>query len=336
LAAREDHLSALGERVETEQHGGGVVVDDARRFRRGQIAQQPLDHLLAFAARALFEIVFEIDCALAGADRRVDRRLRQQRAPEIGVQDRAGRVDNTHEPRSALRLKKLGETREDRFIVQRIGGFAGPNRRANLVKESTALPGDIIAACAREERAAARMIKQPVDGRELPQQILPGFHYVGSSHEHYGNSTALLRTARVRSSKKPGTLLHRHLNVFARNSAHYAGDVAASAGVVGEHDVAGAEAPLGAVADLDLGLSPERHDVLAPGCRMPALLSARRLVAKENAVARLQFADLDLDFVEMRVAVVSRVDACDFHASLLRKAEAKSKLIFCIGSGTET
>ena len=39
LAARDDHLAALGERGEREQHRGGVVVDDERGLGAGQPAQ---------------------------------------------------------------------------------------------------------------------------------------------------------------------------------------------------------------------------------------------------------------------------------------------------------
>ena len=39
LAARDDHLAALRERGEREQHRGGVVVDDERRLRARQPAQ---------------------------------------------------------------------------------------------------------------------------------------------------------------------------------------------------------------------------------------------------------------------------------------------------------
>ena len=39
LAARDEHLAALGERGEREQHRAGVVVDDDRRLGAGQPAQ---------------------------------------------------------------------------------------------------------------------------------------------------------------------------------------------------------------------------------------------------------------------------------------------------------
>jgi hypothetical protein len=53
---------------------------------------------------------------------------------------------------------------------------------------------------------------------------------------------------------------------------------------------------------------------------------ARRLVTEQNAVAGLELADIDFDFVEMRMAIGSGVDACDFHGMFLEKAGAKSKL----------
>ena len=53
LAARDDHLAALGERCEREQHRGGVVVHDERGLGAGQAAQDPGQVILARAAHAV-------------------------------------------------------------------------------------------------------------------------------------------------------------------------------------------------------------------------------------------------------------------------------------------
>ena len=52
LAARDEHLAALGERGEREQHRGGVVVHDERGLGAGQPAQDRGDVILPRAARA--------------------------------------------------------------------------------------------------------------------------------------------------------------------------------------------------------------------------------------------------------------------------------------------
>ena len=62
-------------------------------------------------------------------------------------------------------------------------------------------------------------------------------------------------------------LLQRHPHHGAGVAAYYAGDVALAGEVLGEQDVAGAEALGGAVADLDLALAVQRDDVLAAGAQ---------------------------------------------------------------------
>ena len=94
LAARNDHLAPLGQRVERQQHGGRVVVDDRRRLGAGQRAQVVLDHPIAVAARAPFEVVFEVDRRARGEADRFHRGFRQHRAPEIGMDHHAGGVDH--------------------------------------------------------------------------------------------------------------------------------------------------------------------------------------------------------------------------------------------------
>ena len=42
LAARDDDLAAVGERLERQEDGGGVVVDDERVLRAGEAGEQPL------------------------------------------------------------------------------------------------------------------------------------------------------------------------------------------------------------------------------------------------------------------------------------------------------
>jgi hypothetical protein len=51
-------------------------------------------------------------------------------------------------------------------------------------------------------------------------------------------------------------------------------------------------------------------------------------VAKDDAFAGLQLADLDFDLLEMRMAVGSRIDARNFHdGAVVEKPSTKIKLI---------
>ena len=51
FAARDDHLAPLGQRVQHQQHRGGVVVDGGGGFRAGQPQQPGGDMVVALAAR---------------------------------------------------------------------------------------------------------------------------------------------------------------------------------------------------------------------------------------------------------------------------------------------
>ncbi len=84
LAAADRHALAVGQRVEREIDGGGVVVDHRRGLGAGQPAHQLLHQRVAVPAPAGGEVVFEIHRA-----RRLHRSLRgfsrERRAPEVGV-----------------------------------------------------------------------------------------------------------------------------------------------------------------------------------------------------------------------------------------------------------
>ena len=105
LAARDDRLAPARERVEHEQHRGGVVVDDGRVLGAGQFAQQAAHMIVALAAPAAAEIEFERHRVAHGRDRGFDRLLGEQRAAEIGVQHRAGEVEHRPQARRARPLR---------------------------------------------------------------------------------------------------------------------------------------------------------------------------------------------------------------------------------------
>ena len=92
----------LAERVEDEQHGGGVVVDDGRVLGAGQLAEKAAHMIVALAAPAAREIELERDGAAHGRDRGLDRRLGEQRAAEIGVQHGAGQVEDRAQARRGV------------------------------------------------------------------------------------------------------------------------------------------------------------------------------------------------------------------------------------------
>ena len=87
---------ALRQRVEHQQHGGGVVVDDGRGLGAGQFARAGRDVVVALAAPAGRRGRIPARTA-SGASRRpaaCDRFLGKHGAAEIGVQHGAGEVED--------------------------------------------------------------------------------------------------------------------------------------------------------------------------------------------------------------------------------------------------
>src|SRR5271170_5356679 len=66
LAAGDDDFSALGERIEDEKNGSGVVVDDDGGFGADQFGEQASGVNIALAAFAARDVVFEIRVAGSG------------------------------------------------------------------------------------------------------------------------------------------------------------------------------------------------------------------------------------------------------------------------------
>ncbi len=85
LAPADQHLSIAGQRGEHEHDGSGVVVHDHRRLGAAQSGEHAADCGLTRAALAGGEIELDVD----GLRRVVQR---ERGAPEVGVQQHAGRV----------------------------------------------------------------------------------------------------------------------------------------------------------------------------------------------------------------------------------------------------
>src|SRR5262249_38701346 len=122
----------------------------------------------------------------------------------------------------------------------------------------------------------------------------------------------------------PASVRERHDRVEARLVADDAGDVAPPREVLGQHDVAGTDSRLGAVADLDLRGAGERDRVLPPRRAVPVEHVAGRRDAERDARTLLHRARLTVgalviperlhverDLFQMRLAVLAAVDAPD-------------------------
>ena len=94
LAARHDDLAAGGQLAQHQQHGGGIVVDRGRGLGTGQAAEPRRDVIVALAACAAIQIVFERGRRAHRLDRRGNGLLGQNGAAEIGVQHGAREVEH--------------------------------------------------------------------------------------------------------------------------------------------------------------------------------------------------------------------------------------------------
>ena len=165
LAAGDEDLAAGGERGERQQHGGGVVVDRDGGRGAGERADQGLDGLVAAAARAAAQIVFQR--AVRGRFGHGGDGGRGQRRPaKIGVQHDAGGVDDAVEARS---LVKQTRGLVEQGLGGNVRGRAIQQGRAGLT-ECAAQGGEHRgAAMAGEQRRSARCLQQGIDLRQGAQ-----------------------------------------------------------------------------------------------------------------------------------------------------------------------
>ncbi len=158
LAARDDDLTAVRERREREQHRARVVVDDERALRAGQTAKRPRDVILSRAARARIEVELEIRVRGADLGDTLERHRRERRAPEVGMDDHAGRVQHATQP---------GRREPGELGAGRLGDVAGLlarlDRCACLVERTARSRGRERARSCREHLVG----EQPVDRREV-------------------------------------------------------------------------------------------------------------------------------------------------------------------------
>ena len=173
FAARNDHLPARRQAAQHQQHGGGVVVDHGGGFGAGQFAQQRFHQVVAVAAPAGGQVVFQVHRRGHGLHHRCNGFGRQQGAPQVGVQHRAGEVEHRAQPgRKALGQRGLHRLRD------------GVGRQARRVKirtfgpHRTAQPGQHAAHRLRAGRGSMRglqalqsgVLQHPVHRRQRGQQ----------------------------------------------------------------------------------------------------------------------------------------------------------------------
>ena len=169
LAARHDRLATASQRVEAEKHGGGVVVDHGGVLGPGQVAEQGPDVVVPFAAPTGYEVELERHGVAHGRDRRFDRRLRDDRPPEIGVQHGAGQIEQRPQCGTIVRLQ-AGEA-SDRYILGSKPDLSARLQRRARVGErrpdrpggggTTELLNEGVRRCSVQDRVDRGQIAQP-------------------------------------------------------------------------------------------------------------------------------------------------------------------------------
>jgi hypothetical protein len=94
LTARYEHLLTLRQRVQQQKDGGGIIVHDRRFLCAGDLHEEGFQVPVPISAPALGEVELQIHRTAGRVRDRFDRLLRQQRAAEIGMQDRARKVEH--------------------------------------------------------------------------------------------------------------------------------------------------------------------------------------------------------------------------------------------------
>ncbi len=174
FAARDEDFTVTGECGEDEQNSRGAIVDDDRGFGAGQTLQKLRGVNVALAARAGFKVILEVRILRGRAAKFFDCGFGERGAPEVGMKDHAGGVDDG--------LQRLGKYLFDGFcdfVLQsdpverkddRPALFAGDfgaqvgKRRARDFEEQ-------IAVDASRKGGEARLVQQFVDRRNLAEEV---------------------------------------------------------------------------------------------------------------------------------------------------------------------
>ena len=73
---------------------------------------------------------------------------------------------------------------------------------------------------------------------------------------------------------------------------------------------------LGSIADFNFAFAGKVNDILPPWSGMPTVDIVGGNVPKNDPFTRLEFVDLHLDLVKMRLAVHSAIEPHDFHKAV--------------------
>jgi hypothetical protein len=170
LAARHEHVAVGGERVEREQHGGGVVVHHQPGLGARERAQILRDERVPVAPLAGEEVDLQVGRVPCRGDDRRDRLLGERGPAEVRVQHDTGRVHDAPEPRRRRRLEPGRGASEETLV----GRHRRAARRgaARVLQDETDHLDDVLAPPARDQRGTCRRLDEPRHRRDRPPRVL--------------------------------------------------------------------------------------------------------------------------------------------------------------------
>ena len=172
LTPGDDHVLAARQRVERQQHRGGIVVHDRGCFRAREITQELFDDVLTPPTCALGHVVLEVDSVASHGVECVDRRARKERSTQVCVKHGARRVDDAYKSSPACRQDAPFQLLQERGVrqVSFVNRASLSNGTSQLIEELPALSRHVLAAEGRQQPLARAIGKQPIDRRKLSQR----------------------------------------------------------------------------------------------------------------------------------------------------------------------
>ena len=171
FAARGDDLAPLGCRHEAQKHGGRAIVDDDRRLRPGQLADQPFRVAVPGSALAGVDVVFKVHGLCRDSLHRGHGFGRQAGAAQIGMDQDARRVDERAQRRGPACLDCLGHLPREGNGCEIGKGvrLARPQGVAQPVEDPAKGVDGLVMAGGACKIAQRRLAQQRLDLRQVPE-----------------------------------------------------------------------------------------------------------------------------------------------------------------------
>ena len=175
LPTGDDDLVPLGELVQHQDHGRGVVIHDQGVAGAAQLSEQPRTVVVARPTRAALEIVFQIRVPVGDFRERRPGGRRQRRPPQIRVQRYTRGVDHAAERALIHRPQLTVRPRGDLRFVGRRRAVTGRQLPPQILQRSSKGTGHERARALRQKPAKGGRAQERIDARDSPPRIVHGY-----------------------------------------------------------------------------------------------------------------------------------------------------------------